>query len=258
MENSSEYKKYPIYIGIIVVILCIWLASGCSRDGRRELGGEMNVITFSGYGEVSAVPDLANVSFTIRKEAKTIKEAQVGVKEVEVKVLESLRLNNVSDKDIKTINVSFNPKYEYKYGICNQFNCPGKNVIVGYEAYESVNLKIRNTDDTGKIIEELGALGVTELSGPNFTIDKEDELKAEARREAIGDAKTKAKVLAKELGIRLGKITSFSESGNYPMPMYKSMDMMSQSVSVLESLPAEIPKGENTISSEVTITYQIR
>ena len=41
--------------------------------------GNENVITLSGHGEVQAVPDIANVYFTISKEAKTVKEAQDAV-----------------------------------------------------------------------------------------------------------------------------------------------------------------------------------
>ncbi|KKP87984.1 MAG: hypothetical protein UR92_C0016G0008 [Candidatus Nomurabacteria bacterium GW2011_GWA2_35_80] len=57
------------------------------------------------------------------------------------------------------------------------------------------------------------------------------------------------------MGVRLGKITSFNESGDYPMPMY-AKTMMAEGVSN-DFTPAEIPKGENTINSDVTITYEI-
>ena len=81
-------------------------------------------------------------------------------------------------------------------------------------------------------------------------------LQAKARKLAIDDAKEKARVLAKDLGVRLGKITSFSESGlRYPV-MYESA-MIKDSVGTAPA-PAELPKGENTISSDVTITYEIR
>ena len=40
------------------------------------------------------------------------------------------------------------------------------------------------------------------------------------------------------------------------MPMMYSKDMAMGAVA--ESAPAQIPKGENTISSDVTITFEIR
>ena len=255
-EEFKANKKYWVYAGIIA-ILFIMIISRCG-DGRNEKRNDnnINVITITGHGEMQAVPNIANVSFTIRKEAKTVKDAQAQVKVVGVKVLESLSSNKVSLSDTKTTNTSFNPKYEYKNVVCNQYACPSNSVIVGYEAYESISLKIRDVDTVGKIIEDLGAVGVTELSGPNFTVDKEEDFKIKARKEAIDDAQTKAKVLAKDLGIRLGNMTSFNESGNYPMPMYANSKMMDSAVGA--SAPAVLPVGENTISSDVTITYEIR
>lgn len=266
--NITPEQKVRIYYGLRVALIAFLIASAFSfltdfsyhgNDNKTE-----NTIIFSGHGEVTAVPDIANVYFNISKEAKTVKEAQALVAGIEKKSLESLKTNGVLEKDIKTVNASFSPKYEYRYDAkimmpCTQYNCPptpGNNVIVGYTASESVTIKVRNTDDVGKIMQGLGTLGVSDLSGPNFAVDNEDGLKAEARKKAIDDAKEKAKVLAKDLGVRLGKITSFNESGNYPTPMY-SKGMMLDSVSS-ESAPALIPKGENTISSDVSITYEIK
>ncbi len=267
MEISPE-KKVKLYQGLriaLIVFLAVIVASSFTNMNYDKYDNKpVNTISLSGHGEVQAVPDIANVDFTIRKEAKTVKDAQDAVSQVEKKVLDLLKTDNIADKDIKAQSVSFNPKYEYQYTgtlvPCNQFGCPprpGQNVITGYEAYESISLKIRNTDDTGKVIQGLGTLGVTELNGPNFTVDNEDALKATARKSAIVDAQTKAKALANDLGIRLGKITSFSESGNYPVPMYAKA-MMGATLDTASSAPAVVPAGENTISSDVTITYEIK
>jgi len=264
MEMSPERKeKYQRGLKIALLVLLAIAIANFTVDSfsHGEYGNKTeNTIAFTGHGEVSATPDIANINFTIRKEAKTVKEAQSQVTVVEKSALDLLKTNNITDKDIKTVNASFNPKYEYKYGgACPGGYCPpGNSVIVGYEAYESINVKIRNTDDVGKIIEGIGALGVTELTGPNFAIDKEDTLKAEARKLAIDDAKAKAKVLAKDLGVHLGKITSFSEGNNSPMPMYDSAMAKGAEMMVSSVAPAQLPTGENLITSDVTITYQIR
>ena len=66
-----------------------------------------NTVTLSGHGEVNAVPDIANVYFTIRKEGKTVKEAQNAVALIEKSSLDFLKSNDVAEKDIKTTNSSF-------------------------------------------------------------------------------------------------------------------------------------------------------
>jgi len=274
MEISSE-KKVNLYHGLritLIVFLAV-VAANALFNGRDE-NKTPNTISFSGHGEVTAVPDIANIYFTISQDAKTVKDAQASVVVIEEKALDLLKAKGVEDKDIQTANASFYPKYEYRNTVCpptpmgagsagiaispsSPYYCPpGKQVLTGYTASESITVKIRNIDSVGDIMQGLGTTGVSDLNGPNFAIDKEDTLKAEARKKAIDDAKAKAEVLAKDLGVRLGKITSFSESGNFPI-MYSTNSMMKDSAS-MEPTPAVIPKGENTISSDVTITYEIR
>src|SRR3989344_5161136 len=263
MQNEYFKNLYKVGLGFLVILSLFFVVKLLAEWKSYRMLSGYNTITLSGHGEVSAVPDIANVYFTIRKDGKTVKEAQEAVATIEKASLDFLKANNVEEKDIKTVNASFNPKYEYQYDAkmlmpCNEWGCPprpGKDVISGYEAYENITVKIRNTDDVGKIMQGLGSLGVSDLSGPNFAIDDEDALKAEARKKAIEDAREKAKVLTKDLGVRLGKITSFSENGNYP---YYSYDKTMMSAGGAGVLPAEIPKGENTITSDVTITYEIR
>ena len=273
MKISPE-QKVKLYRGLkiaFIVFLAV-VAANALFEGRGYRDGNKtpNTISFSGHGEVTAVPDIANIYFTISKDDKTVKDAQAGVAVIEKKALDLLKEKGVVEKDIKTTNASFNPKYEYRNTVCptipmdavtagvsapSSYYCPsGKQVLVGYTASESITVKIRNIDSVGDIMQGLGTTGVSDLNGPNFAIDKEDTLKAEARKKAIDDAKAKAEVLAKDLGVRLGKISSFSENGNYPI-MYGQSAMMKDGVS---EVSAVIPKGENTISSDVTITYEIR
>jgi uncharacterized protein YggE len=262
MNMSEENKKgmhhwLKIVLIVLLVIVLARLAFG-HEGGKDE---SQNTISLSGHGEVTAVPDIANVYFNISKDAKTVKDAQALVAQVEKSSLDLLKTDNVLDKDIQTSNASFYPKYEYTQQVCplnTSTYCPpnGKQVITGYTASESITVKVRNTDDVGKIMQGLGTVGVSDLSGPNFSIDNEDALKATARKNAIDDAKAKAQELAKELGVHLGRITSFSENANYPMPMYAAKGMMDSAA--VSSAPAQLPKGENTITSDVTITYEIR
>lgn len=264
IEIPNQYVKNLYRVALaFFVILCLFFAVKVLSELKsyRDTSLNYNSITLSGYGEVSAVPDIANVTFNIHKESKTVKEAQEAVEKIETAALDSLKANGVEEKDIKTLNASFNPKYVYQQKVCapDSVYCGGgKQVLTGYEAHESMSVKVRNIDDAGKIMQELGALGVTDLNGPNFTIDDEDALKAEARKQAIEDAQAKAKVLAKDLGVNLGKVMNFSEGGDYMDPMYYGRDMMMAESANVKSTPAQLPKGENTITSQVSITYEIR
>jgi uncharacterized protein YggE len=264
MDNTIEKNRLFKIAFVFMVILTAFFAMKVVAEVRNyggAKGDQPSTITVSGHGETTAAPDVASVSFTISKDAKTVKEAQASVAEVEKSALDILKQNNIADKDIKTTNASFYPKYEYRYAtdtkICPSYGCQGNNVVVGYTASESITVKIRDVDSAGAVITALGGLKITDLSGPNFSIDDEDAVQAAARKDAIADAKAKAEVLAHDLGVRLVKITSFNESGNNPMPFYARDAVANQSAGASAPKMA-LPQGENTVTSDVSITYEIR
>lgn len=252
----------------IAVFISLFLAVEVASlvKGYKFIGSDsapQTTIAFSGTGEISAAPDIALINLTERDEAKTVKQAQDIVTGKVSKVLSFLKGSGIEDKDIKTDNYSSYPKYDYKYTsdvVCGSLTCPPRpttQIISGYEVSQAIAVTVRNIDATNLVVEGLGKIGITEMSGPNFAIDKEDVLKVEARRKAIDDAKAKAEVLAKDLGVQLVRIINFSESGNYSIYDYKS-GAMALSAGIAPAAAPQLPTGENKITSNVTITYEIR
>ncbi|MBY0294197.1 SIMPL domain-containing protein, partial [Patescibacteria group bacterium] len=119
--------------------------------------------------------------------------------------------------------------------------------------------KVRDTAKAGDLLAGVGGKGATEVSGLNFTFDNPDAVQDEARNEAIADAKEKAEVLAKQLGVSLVRVTAFNESGSgYPRPMmYSAMDSYGKAGAVAQVAP-EISVGQNQVTNDVSVTYEIR
>jgi uncharacterized protein YggE len=266
MENSKTKLFQALTIASLVGAVLLGAMIITQVKEYRYIGGGVpssNTISVSGSGEVFAAPDIANISFTVRESATKVSAAQDKVS-VKVKAaLAGIRKAGVADKDIKTQNYSSNPTYEWQEGTpyCAGVNCPtyrpGKQVITGYEVSQTVNIKVRNLEDVNGLVDGLATAGVTEMQGPNFAIDQEDALQAEARKQAIDKAKIKAELLAKQLGVSLVRIVSFSEGNNYPV--YARAMVSGAGMDSAKAVPApELPQGENQITSNVTITYEIR
>jgi hypothetical protein len=163
----------------------------------------------------------------------------------------------VPERDLKTTSFNIYPRYEYMKIQPEIYPYPpGKRVLVGYEISQRLQVKIRDLTKVGKIIEEATAAGANEVGDLQFTIDKEDELKAQARKEAIDKAKAKAKELAKQLDIKLVRISNFSESGSSPI-FYRAENAMGTGGGLGPAPIPQIETGENKISVTVTITYDI-
>lgn len=246
-------------IGVLTLLFAVRLVS----EVRGSNGEEFNTITVTGEGDVYAVPDTAEVSFSVRNEAKVLSDAQKVVTDKVAQTLALLKNQGIDEKDIKTQSYSSYPKYDYGNNevVCMAIGCPtprpGTPVIVGYEVSQMITVKIKDTEKVSPVLEGLANIGVSDMNGPNFTIGDEDALNAQARKNAIDDAKAKAKILAKDLDVRLVEIVSFSEDGSMPYPMYYSKAGMADGATMESSAP-DLPKGENKISSRVTITYKIK
>ncbi len=217
-------------------------------------------ITIVGNGEVTAVPDIATFSFSVRAEGADANEAQAKSAESMNTILAYLKEQGVEEKDVKTTGYNLMPKYTYPTRPClmGSYCPPSEPVQDGFEVSQTVTVKVRKTDTAGTLLSGVGAKGATDISSLGFTIDDEEKYKADARKLAIEDAKNQAAVLAEQLGVKLGDMTGYyEESGYNPMPFYgMGGDMMSAKA---EMAPApDVPAGENTISSRVNLTYEVK
>ncbi|MES2059954.1 MAG: SIMPL domain-containing protein [Patescibacteria group bacterium] len=219
---------------------------------------DQNVITVSGTGETFAVPDIATFTFSVVENGKTVAEAQDKATTKNNAAIKYLKDAGIADKDIKTESYNANPQYAYNQIMCIKYPCPPSQTLTGYEVSQTISVKVRDTSKAGNILSGVGALGVSNISGLTFTIDNEDALKAEARSKAIADARSKAEALAKDLGVGLGKVASFSENtGAYPVYAMKS-EAMAVGGGARDVAAPSVPTGENKVTIDVTVTYKIR
>lgn len=253
-----------IKIILLLIVLCFIGRMFMDGHGWRDDNKVVNTITVSGTGEVVVVPDIATVSFGVTAESLDVAKAQTDSATKINKIIDFLKTKGVEAKDIKTTNYNIYPRYDYRNVACPLVQttiypsvpCGGsKQVLAAYVVSQTVEVKIRDITKAGEILSGVGEFGVTDVSGLNFTIDNDQAVKDQARDLAIKDAKAQAEVLAKGLGIRLVKITSFSENGNSPVYYGVSAKMMD---SAAPSVAPQVPVGENKITSNVSITYEIK
>jgi uncharacterized protein len=258
-------NKYFTWLSVAVVAM-LFLFLGAATIHQLKLTDtssidSRNTITVSGSGEAVVVPDIATFSFSITKEAKTSAEAQKLATDISNNILAAIKKAGVAEKDIKTTNYSLYPKYDYPQVVCPASypsNCPsGREVLRGYEISQSFDVKIRDIEKVGQIISDATVAGATNINGPTFGVDKEDEVIAKARNEAINFAKNKAKLIADGLGVKLVRVVAFSENENaYPTPM---MNKATFGIGGADSAVApQLPVGENKYSRTVQVTYEIR
>lgn len=262
----SKLQKIILYWSLtaLVVILAVFVL--VSINQKLNTATTANTVSFSGEGKVTAKPDMAVLYISVLAEAKTSKEAQNANAKKSDAVIDFLKKQGVEEKDIKTSSYNVAPNYYYPrvYQTVEQVEpqiyppfppVPDSTPrIIGYTVDHTLEVKIRNLEKAGDILDGVVTAGANRVSGPNFQIDEQEKLQVEARQKAIDDAKKKARDLEKQLGIKLGKIINFYESGDYPGPIFYEKALP---VGAGGDAPT-IPPGKNEIRVNVTITYQIK
>ena len=249
-------------LGFLALFLLVGTISGLKSMQFIGSGvSATNTITVNGEGEVFAVPDTATFSVTVQNTAKDVTTAQDASTKQGNDIIAYLKSESVAEKDIQTTDYSVNPQYEWIQSACPQGSyCPGgKQVLTGYQVSQTLSVKVRDTKKAGALLSGVGSRGASQVSGLSFVIDKEDSLKDEARDKAITQAKGKAEVLAKSLGVSLVRVVGFSEGGGGgPIYYAKAAMGLGMGGDSMSSPAPEIAVGQNKIVSNVSVTYEIR
>ena len=256
---SSGLGKTLLIIGIVFLGV---LTLG-QLQGLRYIGAGIspsNTISVSGYGEAFGAADIATFSFSVVSEKSTVAAAQTDATNKINAITKYLKDAGVAEKDIQTTDYSVNPQYDYVNQVCTGGYCPGgRQVLRGYEVRQTTTIKVRDLTQAGELLAGVGGKGATEVSGLNFTFDDPNKLQNDARGKAIADAKQKADALAKQLGVTLVRVVSFNENGGgYPTPMYYAKDTAVGMGGAEPARAPEISVGQNKVSSNVSVTYEIR
>lgn len=250
----------------VLVLLALFLLVK-TIDSFDEIGRSsspiMNTITVSGEGKATAVPDVARVTYTVTETAKTVADAQKAATEKNDAALAAVKDLEIKDEDVRTLSYNVSPQYDYSGGRACGYGmpCPPSNpVITGYQVSETIEIKIHDTEKANDALAKLGEIGVQNINGPEFTVDDPDQLKSEAREEAIGKARKEAERLAKQLGVHLGKVVSYMDN-NQPYPMYgygMGGGMAMDSVKAQAVSAPALPVGQSEYTANVSVTYEIK
>jgi uncharacterized protein len=231
-------RKYLVFI--------LMLVAGAAFAAEPAAPG---IITVSGTGEVSVKPDMAVINAGVTTEnvkASVCYSTNSGIMNV---IYSELKKIGIAEEDIKTMNFTLSPKINY----IRKMGEP--EMIVGYTLSHIFRIKVKDIKNAGEVIDKVAKAGATNINNVMFTIQDDTKFRAQAREEAVKNAKEKAEQLAKTAGVALDKIISISESASRPIyPMYAD-NMLTKSIAV-EAAP--VMQGETQITNTVQISYTIK
>ena len=218
----------------------------------RSGSGVNTGIWVNGTGKSTGAPDLGILSLGVEALADTASETREMAAGAIDATIAVLKANNIEDRDMQTSQFSISPRYNtQEITRCTDNSkelepvaspslgmpAPGstgvvemiaiqeergsecrvefERVLVGYQVTNTLNIKVRDLDNMGNIID-----GATESAGNlvrinrvSFALEDTTPLQLEAREEAIAALLTKATAMAERAGVELGKLVFLTESG---------------------------------------------
>lgn len=211
-------------------------------------------IQVSAEARVDRAPDIAFVTAGVTEERATASEAMAAQSAAMNGVFEALRAAGIADRDMQTSGLSLQPRYDYVETEDRTGVKRGEQKLAGYVAANQVTVRVRDLARLGETLDSLVSSGGNTLSGVNFAIDDDKEVRNEARAKAMKDAIAKAELYATAAGLRVSRIVTISEGyENTPQPM--PMARMQMASDMMESTP--VAGGEVGVTANVSVLFEL-
>ncbi len=196
---------------------------------------------------VYSAPDVAQIGAGVQTRAPTAQEAVRQNAAAMEKVVAQLRALGIERKDIQTSNFSLNAQYDYREGQQQRF--------IGYDVTNQVQVKLRNLERAGEVLDALVSAGANNIYGPNFMLEADESAKVEARGKAFARGRAMAQEYARMAGMSGVLLLEVSEVfQSYGRPMGGAVAMRAEASDASTPVePGEVGTGVNlTVKYEMT------
>lgn len=235
--------------GRITAVAAAALAIGLAAPATAQQEGRGPHIAVTGEGQVTTKPDMALVQIGVTQRAKEASKAMDAAAKALDRVLQRLHGAGIARADIQTGSLRLFPVYD-QGDRAPQTQGEGPR-IVAYEAGSTLDVRVRDLEALGGILDEAVGEGANELGGISFDVADRAPLQDRARHAAVKDAMHRAKLYAQAAGLGLGRVVSITEQGGGggPRPMAEA------SFAANRKMP--VATGEIEIDQQVRMVFAL-
>ena len=210
------------------------------------IAADASVLTINTSAQASATPDIALISAgVVVQDADSAVAMRNNASQMQ-KVMAALKAAGIAERDIQTSGISLQPQYTYAE------NQPPR--LHGYQASNSVNIKVRELGRLGRVLDALAAQGANQINGPSFAIDQPEPLYQQARLEALAKARSQAESYANALGLKVRRVVSLSENSHAGMP---PMPMMAMRSAAKAEMDTPIAAGQSSVEVRLDVVFEL-
>ncbi len=209
------------------------------------------VLNVNAEGISEARPDLATITVGVMTQGRTVQEALEENSLRMTRLLEALRREGLAERDIQTASVTVSQQRRQR-------------VITNYQAANSVRVRVRAIETTGRVLEAIVATGGNRVE--RIVLSHQDPLAQLdlARQSAVAEARRRAELYAGALGLRVARVIEVTEPGAARVGAEQlELTATLTTDSLLNELPQIIPEvpivsGEIATRVNVSVSFELR
>jgi len=168
---------------------------------------KLRTIVVTGMGQALAQPDRAVLVLGVSTLATTASDALNTNSSSMNRVMDAIKQTGVEETDIETAMFTLRPRYTHP-----RPGGPEERRLIGFEILHLVRV-LTERNEVSNVLDKAVDAGVNRITPISFTFQREklQELRREARQNAVSDARAKADVIATSLGVHIVGVASAIE-----------------------------------------------
>ena len=234
MNRKTEKRMKNYFLGLAALVAVAIFAT--SRASAQELGQTIPTISVNGSSQLKVLPDEIYISIKLDENDT---KGKVTLEEQRRNMFAALKRVGV-DAEKQLSVVDMNSSYYRRRGAL---------AVTQYE------LKVATAEAVSKVFEALEKAGIPNVNVSRTAYSKMEELRTEARKAAIINARQRARELAEAVGQSIGACYEINDYTTTTQPVvYRSKMMLANSA----SLDAATEEAEPNVEFEqIVVSYNV-
>jgi uncharacterized protein len=224
--------------------LMVVLACAVSQVNGQQITSPVSSIRVTGDAVVTAKPERAQIDVGVLTQEKQSQNAATQNARQMDGVITALHKLLGPDADIKTVNYTLSPDYQYR-------PIGGKASVSSYTAMNVARVTVDDLDKVGLIIDTATQAGANHIESVRYTVRDPQMLHSEAVRQAALKARANAEALAAALNLKILRTLTVEEGAEPSGPPDVSVPELR------EAAPTPIQSGSFVVSANVQLTVEV-
>lgn len=212
-------------------------------QAQQDKISSQSLVTVIGEGMVKVTPDQVLIKSRMEHQGDDAQQVKKQNDAAVDRVIKYLKSQDVKEEHIKTDYVNLTRNYNYN------------DKTYSYVANQAISIHLDDIKNYETIMAGLLKAGLNRIDGVQFKSSQMEQHKAQARINAVQNAKMKAGEYAQAIDQSIGKAVSISEIETHSVPPMYRMEMMKVSSDMEEQ--QTIAPGEMEVNARVTVSFSL-